>query len=605
MTTALEALGMIGDGETAALVSRAGSIEWLCLPRFDSPACCAALLGTEQHGHWSIAPRAPIERSEQRYQTDTMILETVMRCAQGAIRLTDLMPIRSGHPCVIRMVTGLSGSVTTRLNASFRFDYGKVAPWVTRSDDGIIMHVGPDKVILSGETDFELEDGSATCEFQVDKDAQYVFVLIYGSSTDNALKRPDPHEALEQTQHYWRKWASGCKRKGEHAELFRRSLLTLKALIHRPTGGLVAAPTTSLPEQAGGNRNWDYRYSWLRDAAFTMQAFVKCGYLEEAAAWRDWILRAVAGEPDKLQILYRVDGSRRLDEAQLPWLPGYRFAKPVRIGNAAAGQLQLDVYGELLRTLHVCQRAGLERTEQGEHLEHAVVELLEHIWMQPDRGLWESRDDPRPYTYSKVMTWVAIDRYLDGQSGAKLPGAQRKRLTTLRQHIHDTVCREGFNAGLGAFTSYFGGQEVDASLLLLPKVKFLPADDSRMAGTIALIEKKLVVDGLVRRHRSDGEVPEGAFIACSFWLAECQLDQGRRADALATINRAVAICSEVGLLSEQYDVASRRLSGNYPQALSHLALIHALLALDNFDREASHAQSDQQAHSTGKRSGAV
>ena len=332
--------------------------------------------------------------------------------------------------------------------------------------------------------------------------------------------------------------------------------------------------------------NWDYRYCWLRDATFTLSALVGCGYLEEAAAWRDWILRAVAGAPDKMQIMYRVDGSRRLDEAELPWLPGYRFAQPVRVGNAAAGQLQLDVYGELINTLHAAERAGMERSDQGRHLEHAIVEHVATVWGRPDQGLWESRGRPRHYTYSKVMAWVALDRFLAGRGGDELPEAQRQSMCALRDHIHDVVCREGFDSGLGSFTSYFGGQEIDASLLLLPKVGFLPADDERMIGTVRLIEETLVEDGLVRRHLMNDIVPEGAFIACSFWLAECQFWQGRHADAARTVERVLATGSDLGLLSEEYDIVSRRLTGNFPQALSHLALINAFLTMSGADAKA-------------------
>jgi len=582
MVTALEEFAVIGDGETVALVSRTGSIDWMCLPRFDSPACCAAILGTDQHGRWSIAPEGPLQRSEHRYQADTLILETELTSNDGTIRLTDFMPIRSGNPVVVRIVTGLSGSVPTRLEAAFRFGYGNMRPWVTHGADGAVMCVGPDKLVLRGGR-FEIADSSLVARFVAEEGKRYGFVLAYGAGH---CPTPDPidfDKALAETQLYWREWINRFDRPVEHAAIFRRSLLTLKALIHRPTGGLVAAPTTSLPEQPGGSANWDYRYCWLRDSSFTMIAFLDCGYLDEASAWRDWILRVVAGEPDKMRIAYRVDGSWRLEEVELPWLPGYRFAKPVRIGNAAVGQLQLDVYGELIRSLHASERAGLERTEQGRYLEHAIVEHVERIWSKPDQGPWESRDEPRHYTYSKAMTWVALHWFLEGSGGAELSKARRTHVESLRDHIHAVVCREGFDPGLGSFTSYFGGQQVDASLLLLPKVGFLPADDARMAGTIERIEKTLVVDGLVRRYLSADPVPEGAFIACSFWLAECQLGQGRRAQAVKTINRVLAVASALGLFSEQYDVASRRLSGNYPQALSHLAL----LALAKFDRIAS------------------
>ncbi|MGH6988486.1 MAG: glycoside hydrolase family 15 protein [Stellaceae bacterium] len=583
MTTPLEDYAMIGDGETAALISRQGSIDWLCLPRFDSPACFAAILGTGEHGRWSIAPEAPLERAAHRYQPGTLVLETDLTTADGTIRLTDFMPIRDGDPTLIRMVTGVSGSITACLELAPRFDYGNMPPWITRIEDGAVMHVGPDKVVLRGLGDFEIEKGVIRSRFRVEEGSQHAFIQTYAASHAPTPEAVDAEAALAQTQDYWHDWIGRFDQPIERAAAVRRSLLTLKALIHRPTGGLVAAATTSLPEQPGGAMNWDYRYCWLRDATFTLSALVDCGYLEEAAAWRDWILRAVAGAPDKMQIAYRVDGARRLDEAELSWLPGYRFARPVRVGNAAAGQLQLDVYGELIRTLHAAEQAGIRRTEQTSRLERAIVEHVERVWVEPDQGLWESRGEPRHYTYSKVMAWVALDRFLGGKGGDEISDAGRRRMVALRDEIHEVTCREGFDPGLGSFTTYFGGHEVDASLLLLPEVGFLPADDVRMRGTIALIEKTLVVDGLVRRHLMPDLVPEGAFVACSFWLAECQLLQGRRADAVETISRALAIRSELGLLSEEYDVAGRRLTGNYPQALSHLALIHALLALAKFD----------------------
>ena len=583
VNTPLEEYAMIGDAETAALVSRKGSIDWLCLPRFDSPACCSALLGTSEHGRWSIAPEDAIQRAEHRYRSDTLILETDLTVDAGTIRLTDFMPIRAGDPALIRIVTGLSGSVPTLLDAAFRFDYGNMRPWVTKISGGAVMHVGPDKVVLNGTDDFEIRDYSITSRFVVEQNSRHVFVLTYGTH-EPAHDLDNGEILLEKTQNFWREWVGRFDRPVLHVEAIRRSLITLKALIHRPTGGLVAALTTSLPEQPGGSMNWDYRYCWLRDATFTLTALVECGYLEEAMAWRDWMLRAAAGEPDKLKIMYRVDGSRRLDEAELSWLPGYRFARPVRIGNAAAAQFQLDVYGELIRALHSSERAGMKRTDQGRHLEHAIVDHVEKIWVEPDQGLWENRGKPRHYVYSKVMAWSAIHWFLEGKGSDERSHDERQRLQSLRDHMHEVICREGFDRGLGSFTSYFGGQEVDASLLLLPKVGFLPAQDKRMAGTISLIEKTLVVDGLLRRHLMNDLVPEGAFIACSFWLAECQLEQGRRSDALTTIERALEVRSELGLLSEEFDTASGRLAGNYPQALSHLALIHALLALERIRR---------------------
>ncbi len=593
MTTPIEDYGMIGDGETVALVSRSGSIDWLCLPRFDSPACCAALLGTSEHGCWSIAPDGPVTRSQQRYQPDTMVLETDLSTDDGTIRIIDFMPIRDGkNPILVRRVSGLSGAVRTRLDGIFRFDYGKMPPWITEQDGGPTLHVGPDRLVLEGPCEFQIDGGNLSSRFTVKEEDEFDFILTYSAAHEMPSDGLDVESALKKTQAYWRDWIGTFDRNLPYADEVRRSLLILKCLIHRPTGGLIAAPTTSLPEQPGGTMNWDYRYCWLRDATFTVSALTGCGYLEEATAWRDWILRAVAGAPNKMQIMYRVDGSRRLDEAVLEWLPGYRFAKPVRVGNAAAGQLQLDVWGELLAMLYTSEKSGMERSEQGEQLGRAVVAHVETIWQEPDQGLWESRGEPRHYTYSKVMAWVAIQRYLNMQGAESLSGAERKRLTDLRDHMHATICNEGFDAGQNSFTAYFGGREVDAGLLLLPKVGFLPGDDPRIVGTVALIEKTLVKNGFVHRHRMDALVPEGAFFACSFWLAECQLWQGRRDDAVKTIESVLAVAGETGLLSEEYDLTSRRLSGNVPQALSHLALIHAVLALADYDRDGTLDQPD-------------
>lgn len=586
MTTPLECFGMIGDGETAALVSREGSIDWLCLPRFDSPACCAALLGTPENGRWSIAPDEPIQRVEQRYQTDTLILETDLTTASGTIRLTDFMPIREQGPRVVRIVTGLSGAVSATMVAAFRFDYGQLPPWISQKADAVLLQAGPDEVLLYGAQGAEIEQDVVRCCFSVGQGERRVFALLHRAFDHHAKDSQSPLDdalrLLDATQRHWREWIAHLSRDTAFPGPMRRSLITLKALVHRPTGGVVAAPTTSLPEKPGGRLNWDYRFCWLRDASFTVAALIDSGFHDEAKAWRDWILRAVAGAPDKMAIVYRIDGARRLDESELPWLPGYRFAKPARIGNGAAGQFQLDVYGELINTLHLCEKAGMERSEQMRHLERAIAEHVRKVWMQRDQGLWESRAEPRHYTYSKVMAWVAIDRFLRGSGGGDLADEVRQQFEQLRSEIHRVVCSEGFNAGLNSFTSYFGGQEVDASLLLLPKLGFLAADEARMAATIAAIEQRLMVDGLVYRNRSPGLLPEGAFLACTLWLAECQLLQGRQEAAKASIERVLQVSNSLGLLSEEYDTGGRRLAGNFPQALSHIALVSALLALDKY-----------------------
>ncbi|HET7413447.1 MAG TPA: glycoside hydrolase family 15 protein, partial [Pararhizobium sp.] len=394
MTTALEDLAMIGDGETVALLSSHGTVEWLCLPRFDSPACCAALLGNRQHGHWTIEPRGAVRKTEQRYRSDTLVLETEITTDGGTMRIVDFMPIRDRNPTFVRILEGVSGKLTVDLTAAFRFDYGNMPPWTEHRDGLLVFHVGPDKLVLTGIDEPELNDGTVTAALKLEKGIRYVFTLAYGAAHETVPVIPDPDKALRETEKYWRDWIGHFDKPVPYEKEIRRSLLVLKALIHRPTGGLVAAATTSLPEKSGGDMNWDYRYCWLRDAAFTVRSLVECGFMEEANAWRDWMLRAVAGSEEKLKIMYRVDGSRRLDEAELDWLPGYRFARPVRVGNAAAGQFQLDVYGEVIHMLHVSKQAGMERTEQGELLEQQIIAELEHSWSKPDHGIWEDRGQP-------------------------------------------------------------------------------------------------------------------------------------------------------------------------------------------------------------------
>lgn len=587
MTTPLEDYAMIGDGETAALISRNGSIDWLCLPRFDSPACCAALLGDQSHGRWQIRPRKPVLETTQRYRPGTMVLETEMATAGGRIRIVDFMPIRDEKPVLARIVIGLAGTVEIQSDAALRFDYGKMPPWIFRQSDGFAMVVGPDKVLMHATCPLAIEDAAVVARVSLSEGERIAFTIAYGAAHEPMQDGIDTEAALAATEKWWEDWIGTVDPDMPYAEAVGRSLLTLKCLIHRPTGGLVAAPTTSLPEQSGGRMNWDYRYCWLRDATFTLDALIECGFLDEATAWRDWLLRAVAGAPELMQIMYRVDGSRRLDEAELDWLPGYRFARPVRVGNAAAGQLQLDVWGELINTLHVAAQAGMDRLDQGRHLEHAVIDHLVGIWQQPDQGVWESRGEPRHYVHSKAMVWVAFDRFLKGAGNDEIDAGRRAMLESIRDDIHETICREGFDTGLNSFVTFFGSAEVDASLLLLPKVGFLPASDPRMAGTIDLIEQRLLRDGFVLRHLRDEAVPEGAFLACSFWLAECQLGQGREDDARRTFETAMNAMSPLGLMAEEYDTDGKRLAGNYPQALSHLALIHAAIAFRNARQDKS------------------
>jgi GH15 family glucan-1,4-alpha-glucosidase len=582
MTTPIENLAMIGDGETSALVSSQGAIEWLCLPRFDSPACFASLVGTRENGHWTIAPTQGMQESRQRYEPDTMVLETEFITETGTVRLTDFMPVRDGNPMVIRTVTGVKGRVGMRSEASLRFDYGNIAPMIERDGDLVVCKAGADEAWLQGFKGAAIASDGVCCEFELAGGEERTFLLVHASFnrlTDSPRGAPDVSALLEKTRSYWRDWMDRQTHSGAYEAQFKRSLLTLKALVCRSTGGLVAAPTTSLPEKPGGSLNWDYRYCWLRDASFAVDALLGSGYHQEAQAWRDWLLRAVAGAPDKMAIVYRLDGTRRLEESSLPWLSGYRFAQPVRIGNGAAGQFQLDVYGELVNTLHLCEEAGMPRSEQMKTLERAVAAHVEKVWTQPDQGLWESRGEARHYTYSKVMAWVVIDRFLRGSGGAELSDEEAGKFKSLRDHMHSTICAEGFDTGLNTFTTYFGSQEVDASLLLLPKLGFLAAGEPRMAATIAAIEEHLQKDGLVYRNHSTSEVSEGAFLACTFWLSECQLAQGRVDDARASIERVLGLAGPSDLLSEEYDLAGKKLAGNFPQALSHTALVNAVLAL--------------------------
>lgn len=579
MSRLIEDYGLIGDGETAALVARDGSVDWLCWPRFDSDACFAALLGTDEHGCWKLRPCGSAQ-VERRYRTDTLVLETDHHTEDGAVRVTDFMPIRDGASVLVRLVTGLRGTVRLRTTLNLRFDFGSLSPWFERHEDRVVARVGPDLVVLHAPVPLGGGDHVIEAEFEVSEGEELPFVLMYGASVGPAPANIDVHAALAGTQTYWRDWIGRFERPTPWSDAVRRSLLTLKALIYRPTGGIVAAPTTSLPEAPAGGLNWDYRFSWLRDSTFTLSALLNAGFEQEAEAWRDWLLRAVAGDPDKMRIMYRIDGSRRLEEWTVPWLSGYRWAAPVRVGNAAAGQRQLDIYGEVLDTLHLAAKAGMERPAHGLEVEDVIVNHVAAVWREPDQGLWEARGEPRHYVYSKVMCWVALDRFVDGRS--RMPDGDPKMLSqmaSLRARMHAEICRDGYDAGLGIFVDYFGGQELDASLLLLPLVGFLPVEDERIARTIAAVERDLVEEGLVRRRKARGPEPEGTFLACSCWLADCQLMQGRREAARETFDRVLSVRNDLGLLAEEYNVPSRHLAGNFPQALSHLALVQTALHL--------------------------
>jgi GH15 family glucan-1,4-alpha-glucosidase len=577
MSRKIEDYALIGDCETAALVARDGSIDWLCWPRFDGGACFAALLGGPGHGRWLIAPADAEARITRRYREDTLILETDFATADGAVTLIDFMPRRRKGSSVVRLVVGTRGRVAMRVELVLRFDYGALVPWVTRMEDGALRAIaGPDMVVLRTPAPLRGEDLKTVGEFAVGQGQAVPFVLTYSASH---LPPPDPVDAaaaLADTEAFWHEWSSRCVDVGEWTSAARRSLITLKALIYEPTGGIVAAPTTSLPEQLGGTRNWDYRYCWLRDATLTLLSLMNGGYYEDAQAWTEWLLRATAGSPPQMQIMYGLAGERRLTEWEVPWLPGYDGAKPVRVGNAAAQQLQLDVFGEVMDALYHARAGGLAGSEAGWALQRALVEHFETIWRLPDEGIWEVRGGPRQFTYSKVMAWVAFDRAIKCVEQFGLDGPV-DRWRALRAEIHEEVCRKSFNPEIGAFVQSYGSSLLDASVLLLPLVGFLPPTDPRVRGTVDAIERHLTVDGFVLRYDAntrDG-LPggEGAFLACSFWLADNLVLLGRRRAARRLFKRLLALRNDVGLLSEEYDPVAKRLVGNFPQAFSHIALV--------------------------------
>ena len=569
---------MVGDCETAALVSRGGSIDWLCWPRFDSGACCAALLGGPHNGRWLIAPvgAAAVKRS---YRRDTLILETEFTTEQGAATLIDFMPMRARDSHFIRLVVGRGGRIAMHTELVLRFDYGLLVPWVTRLEDGRRSFVaGPDRVILSSQVQLRGEDLKTVGEFQVSAGQSISFVLSYGSSYRSLPARVNAAAALKATTRFWRRWIGQSCTAREYTEPVRRSLITLKALSYRPTGGIAAAATTSLPEQIGGVRNWDYRYCWLRDASFTLQAMISSELYDEAQRWREWLLRAVAGDPQHIQIMYGLAGERLLPEWELPWLQGYEHSRPVRIGNAASGQLQLDIYGELMDVLHHGRERKLAASDAGWQLQLALVARLEQIWNQPDHGIWEVRGKPQHFTYSKVMAWVAVDRVVRSAEKFGL-AAPLRRWRSLRKRIHDDVCRRGFNRTLGSFVASYGSKDLDASLLRLPLVGFLRPGDARVRGTIEAIERQLMQDGFVKRYDTrrvrDGlPAGEGVFLPCSFWLADSWVLIGRERQARRLFERLLALRNDVGLLSEEYDPRTGRFLGNFPQSFSHIALIN-------------------------------
>uniref|UniRef100_E6VKT9 Glycoside hydrolase 15-related protein n=1 Tax=Rhodopseudomonas palustris (strain DX-1) TaxID=652103 RepID=E6VKT9_RHOPX len=575
----IEDYAMIGDCETAALVGRDGSIDWLCWPAFDSEACFAALLGSEANGRWKIAPAKEIVRCSRRYRGDSLILETTFETATGAFTLIDFMPPRGSASDVVRLVRGDRGRVEVAMQLVIRFGYGASIPWVKRGEDDALLAIcGPDMVVLHTPVATYGRDMTTVADFEIGEGDVVPLVLTYGASHLPVPTEIDPHQALKDTEAFWAEWSGRCSYQGEYRDLVMRSLIILKAQTFAPSGGIVAAPTTSLPEKLGGARNWDYRFCWLRDATFTLLALMNNGYTEEAAAWHDWLLRAVAGNPANMQIMYGIYGERRLMEWQADWLDGYQGAQPVRIGNAAHAQLQLDVYGELIDAFHQWRAADLKLDGESWAVECKVLQHLATIWDQPDSGIWELRGPRQHYVSSKVMTWVAFDRGIKSAErfGLKAPLAEWR---ALRERIHADVCANGFDAEQNAFVEHYGAKVLDASVLLIPAVGFLPPRDPRVLGTLEAMERHLMVDGFLMRHdpreQPDQTEPvEGAFLACTLWLADAYVLAGDTERARALFERVAGIANDLGLLAEEYDTTERRQAGNFPQALTHIALIN-------------------------------
>ncbi|KPY63553.1 glycoside hydrolase family 15 protein [Pseudomonas syringae] len=587
MAALIEDYALLGNCETAALVARDGSLDWLCFPRFDSTACFAALLGGDEHGRWKIAPTAEVIAVERRYRDGTLILETVFETRDGRAMLIDFMPMKtSGH--VVRMVVGLSGRVEFAVDLAIRFDYGSSVPWVERKDAHTLTAVaGPEMLVLRSPVALHPQDHHTASRFHVDEGERKVFTLAYQASFAPLLDQIDADQALETTAAYWREFSDRCPDVGPWTAQVKRSLITLKAMTYAPTGGIVAAVTTSLPEQLGGERNWDYRYCWLRDATMTLLAFMNLGYFEEAQAWRDWLLRSVAGNPEQIQIMYGVGGERRLQEYELPWLSGYEHSLPVRVGNGAATQVQLDVYGEVADAMIQALRGGMAQHPRSVAISKVVMPYLEKIWHLPDAGIWEIRSEPRHFTHSKVMAWVAFDRNATQIAQAAESDEDRALATHYRKvadEIHADVCRHGFDAELGSFVQTYGSTEVDASLLQIVLTGFLAPEDPRVIGTVAQIERTLMQDGLLLRYDNERSVDgvagrEGTFLVCSFWLADAYVLLGRADDAAQLFERLCGLCNDVGLLAEQYDPKGGRMLGNFPQAFSHIGIINTALNL--------------------------
>jgi GH15 family glucan-1,4-alpha-glucosidase len=587
----IEDYALIGDCQTAALVGRDGSIDWLCLPRFDSGACFAALLGGPENGRWLLAPRVPIKRVSRAYRDGSLILDTTFETEDASVTITDCMPLRDTVPHLIRTVRCNRGRMAMRTELVVRFDYGSIVPWVRKTKRGGIRAIaGPDSIRLQSDVPLRGESLTTIAEFDVAEGDTLAFVLTWHPSHVHEPHDVDALAVIARTEQAWREWSSQCTYEGPWRDVVLRSLVTLKALTHTNTGGIVAAPTTSLPERIGGPRNWDYRYCWVRDATFTLLALIHNGFMEEARAWREWLLRAVAGDPSKLQIMYGVDGERRLDEEEIPWLSGYEGSTPVRVGNAAFRQHQLDVYGEVMDALYQCHVHGLAPEPEAWDIRRAMLEFLETCWTEPDKGIWEVRGPPRQFTHSKVMAWVAFDRAVRRLEGGHGPGPL-DRWGALRDRMHAEICAQAYDADLGAFVQYYGAKKLDASVLLIPLVGFLPATDARVRATLHAVETRLVEGGLVRRYENDRRVDglpegEGVFLPCSFWLADNWTLVGREADARKMFERLISLCNDVGLLAEEYDPASKRLLGNFPQAFSHVSLVNTARNLTDHARRA-------------------
>jgi GH15 family glucan-1,4-alpha-glucosidase len=583
----IEDYAFLSDTQSGALVSRDGCIDWLCLPRFDSEACFASLLGQKENGCWTFTPQGRIKKRERRYRGDSLILETEVHTAEGAIRFIDFMPPRGTNPDIVRIIEGLRGKVTIRMELIIRFDYGWTVPWVRRRHGGLEAVAGPNALILHTPIETHGEDLKTVAEFTVAKGERVPFVLTWFASHEVAPNEVHPEHALRETEKFWSEWSQRHERSGPWQDAVMRSLITLKGLTYAPTGGILAAATTSLPEQIGGVRNWDYRFCWLRDATLTLVALVSAGYKEEAKAWREWLLRAIAGSASQLQIMYGVQGERRLEEFEIPWLRGYENSSPVRVGNAASNQFQLDVYGEVVDAIYHAHRHGIEINETDWRLQVELLNFLETKWDEPDQGIWEVRGKRRQFTHSKIMAWVAFDRAVKMVEQCSCSANDHLgRWKKLRDKIHREVCEKGYNAKKKAFTQFYGAEAMDASILMLPLVGFLPAKDERVRNTIAAVERDLLQDGFVLRYRPNEKkvdgLPgsEGVFLPCSFWLADCYHLIGRKRDARMLFERLLDLRNDVGLLSEEYDPKAKRQLGNFPQAFTHVGLVNTAQQLE-------------------------